>query len=152
RPRPRSGRPRANDDLVRLDSAGAAPRAAARSLRRLERQFRQPREWPHHRVAGDARHRGRRRLAPDRAVHAAHRVVAGRRRAAARTRAPEPDRARRRRSDRRAARRLAHGRNHSTLSGTSALTGVLTGTTLSPTPVVVRTDAAALQSATGSNI
>jgi len=39
-----------------------------------------------------------------------------------------------------------------TLSGTSALTGVLTGTTLSPTPVVVRTDAAALQSATGSNI
>jgi len=39
-----------------------------------------------------------------------------------------------------------------TLSGTSALTGVLTGTTLSPTPVVVRTDAAALQSAAGSNI
>ncbi|HEY1290095.1 MAG TPA: hypothetical protein VGF58_17340 [Burkholderiales bacterium] len=39
-----------------------------------------------------------------------------------------------------------------TLSGTSALTGVLTGTTLSPTPVVVRTGAAALQSAAGSNI
>ena len=39
-----------------------------------------------------------------------------------------------------------------TLSGTSQLTGVLTGTTLSPTPVVVRTDATALQSATGSNI
>ena len=39
-----------------------------------------------------------------------------------------------------------------TLSGTSALIGVLTGTTLSPTPVVVRTDAATLQSAAGSNI
>jgi hypothetical protein len=40
----------------------------------------------------------------------------------------------------------------STLSGTSQLTGVLTGTTLSPTPIAVRTDATALQSATGSSL
>ena len=40
-----------------------------------------------------------------------------------------------------------------TASGTSALTGVLTGTTSSPTPVLVRTDAGALQNgAASSNI
>jgi hypothetical protein len=39
-----------------------------------------------------------------------------------------------------------------TLSGTSALTGVLTGTTSSPTPVLVRTDAGALQTGASSNI
>ena len=37
------------------------------------------------------------------------------------------------------------------LSGTSAITGVLTGSTLSPTPVTVRTDAGALQSGTAAS-
>ena len=39
-----------------------------------------------------------------------------------------------------------------TVSGTSALNGVLTGTSSSPTPVLVRTDAGALQNGANSNI